>query len=98
MMYIIVYDITDDGIRNKVADFLKKKGLSRIQYSVFVGDLTSSQLNDVESGLYLLIKGVKIEEGERLNIIIIPLTQTQFNQRIVIGKEYRESEEGNIIW
>lgn len=98
MMYIIVYDITDDGIRNKVADFLKKKGLSRIQYSVFVGDLTSSQLKDVESGLYLLIKGVKVEDGERLNIIIFPLTQTQFNQRIVIGKEYRESEEGNIIW
>ncbi len=35
MMYLIAYDITNDKIRNKISNYLEKKGL-RIQKSVFV--------------------------------------------------------------
>jgi len=43
MLYVVFYDISNDELRNKVASFLKKKGLSRVQYSVFLGDLNSSR-------------------------------------------------------
>lgn len=34
MVYLIVYDITDDKIRNRVAHYLEERGL-RVQESVF---------------------------------------------------------------
>ncbi|MEM1627575.1 MAG: CRISPR-associated endonuclease Cas2 [Sulfolobaceae archaeon] len=96
--YLIIYDITDDNLRNKVADFLKKKGLRRIQWSAFIGELTSSQLRDVESGLRLIIKHYgKKNIGERINIQIYPITESQFNHRKVIGEEWKEGESENII-
>lgn len=96
MMYIIIYDITDDALRTKVAQFLKSKGLRRVQWSAFVGELSSAQLKDVESGLILLMRRYKRAEGERRNIQIYPLTQKQFEQRIVIG-DVEEEEEENVL-
>ncbi|AEB95208.1 MULTISPECIES: CRISPR-associated endonuclease Cas2 [Metallosphaera] len=90
--YVIFYDITEDGVRNRVHNFLKKKGLTPVQYSVFFGDLTSSKLRDVESGLRLIGRGAK----ERFNVMILPLTEVQFKQRIVIGEDVKDEE--NVIW
>jgi CRISPR-associated protein Cas2 len=36
---LLVYDITDDRIRTKVASLCQDYGLSRIQYSAFLGQL-----------------------------------------------------------
>lgn len=95
MLYVVFYDITDNELRNKVADFLKKKGMRRVQFSVFVGELNSSRLKDVEAGLRLIYR--KSKPRDRFMILILPVTDTLFKQRIVIGGEYRE-EEGNIVW
>jgi CRISPR-associated protein, Cas2 family len=94
MLYVVFYDITDNELRNKVADFLKKKGMRRVQLSVFVGELNSSRLKDVEAGLRLIYR--KSKPRDRFMILILPVTDTLFKQRIVIGGEYRE-EEGNIV-
>jgi len=59
MLYVVFYDITDNELRNKVADFLKKKGMRRVQLSVFVGELNSSRLKDVEAGLRLIYRKSK---------------------------------------
>jgi len=92
MIYLVIYDISDDPLRLKVSKFLKSKGLRRVQWSAFVGDLTTSQLRDVESGLTLIMKG-KMKEGERRNVQIYPLTERQFQQRIVIGVLDERGEE-----
>jgi len=39
MKCLVVYDIPDDKVRTKIADFCKDYGLLRIQYSAFLGDL-----------------------------------------------------------
>jgi CRISPR-associated protein Cas2 len=96
MIYIIIYDITNDTLRTKIAKFLKSKGLRRVQWSAFVGNLNSTQLKDVESGLTLLIRRNKKVEGDRRNIQIYPLTEKQFEQRIVIG-DSEEEEEENVL-
>jgi CRISPR-associated protein Cas2 len=95
MLYVVFYDITDNELRNKVADFLKKKGMRRVQLSVFVGELNSSRLKDVEAGLRLIYR--KSKPGDMFMILILPVTDTLFKQRIVIGGKYTE-EKGNIVW
>ncbi len=94
MLYVIFYDISNDELRNKVSDFLKKKGLKRVQFSVFFGELNSSRLKDVEAGLRRYARMNR--EGDRFNVLIIPVTETQFRQRIVIGEDMRE--EQSILW
>jgi CRISPR-associated protein, Cas2 family len=69
--------------------------MRRVQLSVFVGELNSSRLKDVEAGLRLIYR--KSKPRDRFMILILPVTDTLFKQRIVIGGEYRE-EEGNIVW
>jgi len=39
MHILVVYDISDDSTRTKVADICGDYGLDRIQYSVFQGEL-----------------------------------------------------------
>jgi len=43
MNCIVIYDIVDDRIRNKIADICLDFGLTRIQYSAFFGKLTRNQ-------------------------------------------------------
>ncbi|AEE93268.1 CRISPR-associated endonuclease Cas2 [Acidianus hospitalis] len=96
MLFLVFYDITDNELRNRVSSFLKQKGLERVQLSVFLGDLNSSRLRDVEAGLRMIRK----RKGEgRFFILIVPITENQFKQRIIISdeKEDEEKEEG-IIW
>ena len=95
MLYVVFYDISNDELRNKVASFLKKKGLSRVQYSVFLGDLNSSRLKDVEAGLRMISRLRK--EGERFFVIILPVTENQFKQRVVIGDRFEDLHK-EVIW
>lgn len=39
MNCLLIYDITDNRIRTKVADVCMDYGMNRIQYSAFLGDL-----------------------------------------------------------
>ena len=91
LITLVIYDITDDDTRLKVAKFLKRKGLKRIQKSAFAGELTSSQRADVIAGLRRLVI------NQKANIQLYPLTDASFNQRIVIGEELDYDDEGVLI-
>lgn len=92
MLTLIIYDITDDELRNRIASFLKSKGLKRIQKSAFIGELTNNERINVEAGLKLLVKNY-----ERVNIQIFPLTPASYNQRSVIGVELNYEEEEYLV-
>jgi CRISPR-associated protein Cas2 len=47
LLTFIVYDITDDRIRLRIADVCKDYGLDHIQYSVFSGPLDSTRRNEM---------------------------------------------------
>ena len=47
LLTIIVYDITDDSIRLKIAAVCKDYGLDHIQYSVFSGPLDATRRNEM---------------------------------------------------
>jgi len=92
LLTLIIYDITDDELRNRIASFLKSKGLKRIQKSAFIGELTNNERINVEAGLKLLVKNY-----ERVNIQIFPLTPASYNQRSVIGVELNYEEEEYLV-
>jgi len=84
-LILVIYDISDDGLRLKVADFLRSKGLTRVQKSAFVGPATSALRIEVEAGLKRLVRGKK-----GVNIQIYPIPPSSYSRRVVIGelKEY----------
>ncbi|MGQ9597333.1 MAG: CRISPR-associated endonuclease Cas2 [Thermoproteota archaeon] len=86
---LVIYDTSSDDLRNKVASFLKRRGLKRIQKSAFAGSLMHSRRIEVIAGLRKLAK-----EGP-VNIQVYPLTPASFNQREIIGVnvDYDKGEE-----
>lgn len=87
METLIIYDITDDNLRNKIATILKDFGCMRIQKSAFLGDLNTN-LRDK-----LKIKLEKILGDEFGNIQIYPLCSKCFGLRKNIGENYNVEEE-----
>jgi len=92
LITLIIYDITDDELRQTVAKYLRQKGLKRIQKSAFAGPLTSAQRSEIVAGLQRIIRG-----KEKVNIQIYPLTPSSFNQRIVLGVEMDYEKEEVVI-
>ncbi|MEM1997754.1 MAG: CRISPR-associated endonuclease Cas2 [Candidatus Bathyarchaeia archaeon] len=90
MRYLVIYDITDDNLRIRVAETLKDYGLIHIQYSAFLGCLRRDKLNSLIVDLRRLI-GDAIE-----NVQIYPLCDLCFRGRKIIGKPKRyEVDEEN---
>lgn len=64
---VVVYDISDDAKRFKLANQLKQLGLSRIQRSAFTGMLDSSRLKD----LHRLCERYATEEGDVIHVFAL---------------------------
>ncbi len=72
---ILIYDIPDDGIRNKIADICLDYGLDRVQYSAFIGQLSATHREE------LMLK-VRKKLGRRLGkICLIPVCETDWEAR-----------------
>ena len=93
MKYLIIYDITDDNLRNQVAETLKDYGLERIQYSAFTGHLTRNKLNSLLTDLRKLVT----QEGD--NIKIYPICQTCSRGVKEVGSSrYRTAERKKVAF
>jgi CRISPR-associated protein Cas2 len=67
MMTLVIYDISSDDDRAKLANMLFDFGLQRIQYSGFKGDLNAHDR-------HILAKEVsKYVTGERDSIYVVPM-------------------------
>jgi len=79
MMCLVIYDITDDKRRNKLAMILKTFGLARIQYSAFRAILTrTAGWSSTKSNQYV--------EDDDDSIFIIPLCDRCLGTAQVISK------------
>ena len=81
MMTLVVYDISDDNLRNKVADVLKDFGMRRIQKSAFIGRLTFEERKD----LITLLKKKRLDENDRIDIFPICERDLKMHTGIVKG-------------
>lgn len=69
MRYLLIYDITDDRARTKVADLCLDYGLERIQYSAFWGNLPRTLQEE------LLLKIGRVLHGKAADVRLIPLCE-----------------------
>lgn len=82
--YIVVYDVSDDKARAKLAELLQKKGLTRIQRSAFVGELSKTELKD------LLRKARQLIDEVNDVLHIIPICRYDWSKRIIMGRPLNE--------
>ena len=86
MLYLVIYDITSNKLRNKIAEVLKNYGLDRIQYSAFIGRLQRFKLNSLIEELKREITRFKWDEEEKVrNIQIYPIPEISKKARIEIN-------------
>ena len=91
MMTLVIYDISENRTRNKVATACRRFGLSRIQKSAFLGDMSSARRRELVEVLKRLLRG---EQG---NIQIFVICRPDMALRTVIG-EVMEDDEDDIIF
>jgi CRISPR-associated protein Cas2 len=81
MRCLLIYDISHDGIRAKVADACLDYGLERVQYSAFLGEL--SWIHQKE-----LLLQIKRRIGKHdANIQLFPLDEKSWTSRRVIEQK-----------
>lgn len=85
MKILLIYDITEDKLRNKTANMCKDYGLFRVQYSAFFGEISRNLHGELIRRLKLLLK-----ESERSSVIIFPLSQGSLENVIKIDFNYSE--------
>jgi CRISPR-associated protein Cas2 len=78
----IVYDITDDKLRNRVAKECKKYGLERVQKSVFLGRLENNRFDENSE------KCLDLIDEETDSVYIFPFCQEDFRRIRVLGQGF----------
>ena len=84
MRCLLIYDISHDGTRAKVADACLDYGLERIQYSAFIGEL--SRIHQRE----LLLKIERRIGKQSASVQMFPLDEKCWTNRRVIERVEKE--------
>lgn len=83
MLLFIMYDIQSNKVRKKVADYLEAKGLKRVQYSVFFGELDRRHYQTVKETLL----DIQVSYENEDSIMVVPIAEDEFRRLHLIGKE-----------
>jgi CRISPR-associated protein Cas2 len=85
MKCLLVYDISHDRTRTKIADFCLDYGLDRIQYSAFLGELARTHQEEL-----MLKIGERL--GERAGKVqLFTVCDKDWRQRLeIIQKEHED--------
>jgi len=82
MLTWVVYDISEDKIRNRIIRFCKDAGLYRVQKSVFLGDVESNRIDE----LYLRCE--KILDSKTDSLYIFPMCRADFDKVKTAGNAF----------
>jgi CRISPR-associated protein Cas2 len=82
MMFLVMYDISDNKVRLNVAKYLKKKGCVRMQKSVFL--CSESRQTFKEMGEVL--REINALYGNHDSIVLLPITQDTVSAMKLIGQ------------
>ncbi len=83
---LLVYDISNDRIRTKVADLCLDYGLDRIQFSAFTGRLSRTHQEE------LMLRIERLMRKRQGNVQLFPICERDWAERQVI--DHSEEEEG----
>jgi CRISPR-associated protein Cas2 len=79
MLTWVVYDISNDKVRNRVAKICKGYGLYRVQKSAFLGDINRNQADE------LVLRCKEITDDEKDSVYIFPMCEDDFKKVRMIG-------------
>lgn len=83
MLFFIMYDITSNKVRRLVAKYLKEKGCSRIQRSIFLADLPAGDYEIIRTDL----AAVQAAYDNDDSILILPVSDGYLNAMKIIGHD-----------
>jgi CRISPR-associated protein Cas2 len=83
---LVVYDIEEDRVRNKIADICLDYGLERFQYSAFMGRLT----RNMREQLFLKLSSILARRVGK--ILVLPVCEKDLKG--ILRQENRLREEG----
>lgn len=90
MLFWVIYDISDNRLRARVAEKCKDYGLERLQKSAFFGDLSRN------SAEMLAVEIEKILSDERNTeedcVFLLPMCSSCIGKKITIGRGFDEEE------
>ena len=81
---LLLYDIPDDRVRTKVADFCLDYGLDRLQYSAFLGRLGTNHQEE------LMLKIEQRIGKAAARVHLFPLCKEDWRKRLVIEQGMKE--------
>lgn len=82
MLVWVLYDIENDRNRTKAAKVCLKSGLYRVQFSCFLGTLTSAQKSALSLQLEELI------DLEKDKVYIFPMSQDELRNTVLLGQAF----------
>ena len=82
MIIWTIYDIQNDKVRNKVAKICKQYGLYRVQKSVFLGTIDSSEMKAMSLQIEELI------DEEQDKVYIFPMSKRELKQTVLLGQAF----------
>ncbi len=82
MIVWVVYDITKNKARNRVAKLCKQAGLYRVQNSVFLGTLEENDKDELK----LMIE--EWIEPEKDSVYIFPMSKNELKQTVLLGQAF----------
>lgn len=80
MILWVLYDIENDRARTKVSKFCQQAGLSRVQYSVFLGTIDAHQKDTLE----LQIAEVINPDGDK--VYMLPMSRDEVREATCLGQ------------
>ena len=84
MLTWLIYDISNDRTRSKIAERCLDYGLYRVQKSVFLGDLESNRVDEV-----ILFSKELLDETTD-SIYVFPMCKDDFSKVKIIGQGFDE--------
>lgn len=88
MKCLLVYDISHDRTRGKIADFCLDYGLDRIQYSAFLGDLARTHQEEL-----MLRIGDRLGDGTA-KVQLFVICRSDWQRRLEIIQENEGDARG----
>ena len=81
VVFVVMYDISDDKVRKYVADFLLREGMTRIQKSVFLGKRPVRAYRELSRKL----EEMNAMYANKDSILILPVPEEKVGAMRVIG-------------
>ncbi len=82
MLYLVMYDIENNKVRNHIAKYLIRKGCLRIQKSVYLAKSTASVMKEISTTLKEINEIYENEDS----ILVLPVSEEKFSNIRMIGK------------